>query len=101
MKKLLLVVMLVLTIFLFNPFDVYDFLIKDIGSISNKAGFEKMINEKHYLIKSIALDPNKMNRDTYNNLYEFLNIDTIAKKKMIEAVEYIFTGKNNNNLAAM
>ncbi len=101
MKKLLLVIILLLTIVLLNPFDVYNFIIKDISSISNRDGFEKMINKKHYLIKSIVLNPNKMDRNTYKTIYEFLNIDTIAKEKMVDVVEYIFTGRFNNNIAVM
>ncbi len=92
MKKLLLVVMLLLMAALFNPFDTVGWLVNDIAKLSNKKDFEQMINKKHYLIKSLALNPNKMNKDKYNTLYTILNADWIAKKKMIEFV----TGKPKN-----
>ena len=84
MKKLLLAVMLLLMAALFNPFDMVGWLVNDAAKLSNKKDFEKMINEKHYLIKSLALNPNKMNKDTYHMLYTIFNADWIAKKKMIE-----------------
>ncbi len=86
MKKLLLIVMILLMAVLYNPFDVMGKIINDIGSLTDKAKFEQMLNEKHYLIKSIALDPNKMDKDTYNTLYTFLDIDWISKKKAVEFI---------------
>ncbi len=93
MKKLLLVMMLLLTAAMFNPFDTVGWLVNDIAKLSNKHDFEQMINQKHYLIKSLALNPDKMNKDTYNALYTILNADWIAKKKMFEFV----AGKPNNS----
>ena len=96
MKKILLVVMLLLMAALFNPFDTVSWLVNDVAKLSNKQDFEKMINQKHYLIKSLALNPNKMDRSTYNMLYTIFNADWIAKKKMIEFV----TGKPKQNITA-
>jgi|GEM_PF-2902366 len=96
MKRLLLLMMFLLTVILFNPFDTLGWIINDLSKISNKPGFEKMINEKHYLIKSLALNPHKMNKDTYNMLYTILNADWIAKRKMIGYVSV----SNNNCTAA-
>ncbi len=94
MKKLLLLVMMLLIIALFNPFDTVSWLTNDVAKISNKQDFEKMINQRHYLIKSLALNPNKMDKRTYNMLYNIFNADWIAKKKMIEFATG--TPKNNN-----
>lgn len=72
---------------LYSPLNLFDYVINDIGKLSNKQNFEKMINKKHYLIKSLALDPNKMDRDTYNSIHDFLTIETTAKKKMVDIIK--------------
>ena len=97
MIKLLLTVMLLLIIALFNPFDTVGWFVNDVAKLSNKQDFEKMINQKHYLIKSLVLNPNKMDRSTYNMLYTIFNADWIAKKKMIEFVTNAPKHNNKSN----
>ncbi len=83
MKKLLLICILFLTVVLLNPFNLFNYVVNDIGKLTNKEDFNKMMNKRYYLIKSIALDPKKMDRKTYNTLYDVLNYETTAKNKIL------------------
>lgn len=71
---------------------VTEFLQKEVQSISgmNKSEFNEFVNKKHYLVKSWAIDSQKMDPETYKALFETLNFQTTALNYIKKQVENIY-----------
>ena len=75
MKKLIFVGVMILGFVVSYTSNVPEFLEKQVQSLSgmNRSEFDAFLNKKHYLVKAWAIDPKKMDPQTYKALYETLN----------------------------
>lgn len=92
MKKLAFIVIITFGIAAGFTSKVTVFLQKEVQSISgmSKSEFNEFVNKKHYLVKSWAIDPKKMDPETYKALFETLNFQTTALNYMKKQVKNIY-----------
>jgi len=92
MKKLAFLLIMTLGVAAGFTSKLPDLLQKEVKSISgmNKSEFDEFVNKKHYLVKSWAIDPQKMDPETYKALFETLNFQTTALNYIKKQVKNIY-----------
>lgn len=86
MKKLGFLIIIIPGLIIGLTSKIPNFLEKEVRSISgmNTIQFNNFLNKKHYLVKSWALDPEKMDPEIYKALYETLNYHSTIINKVKE-----------------